>query len=470
MGKYETFREQYPEFIYESYDIEEQDGKVLLTYHFSVPGLRDFAPRWTLPMPEAPVLKPSDPVFRNLAFSLGLVELISYWKIACPPVVRVKCGSLDEEQILWWKQQYLLGLGEFFYKNGISVTLDDFMTIRSEGEPIPAVPAAGREELPLHGCMIPVGGGKDSIVSMELLKEAAGESFADENCCYIMNPRGATVDSARIAGLGDRIVGVGRTLDKNMLELNKLGFLNGHTPFSALVAFSAVLMAAVYGKKYVVLSNESSANESTVAGSDVNHQYSKSFRFEEDFNGYEKKFIGSGVHYFSLLRPWSEFQIAAYFARLGKYHADFRSCNVGSKTNIWCGNCPKCLFVWVILSPFLSTAQLEAIFGSNLAEKEELWETLRQLCGMTPEKPFECVGSRDEICFALKMAIARMEKEKKPLPLLYQKFIETDLYKEYQEKENPYFDYFNGEHLLPDEFLKIVRAAAASLKEKEGSL
>ena len=124
----------------------------------------------------------------------------------------------------------------------------------------------------------------------------------------------------------------------------------------------------------------------------------------------------------------------------------------------------------MILSPFLSTAQLEAIFGSNLAEKEELWETLRQLCGMTPEKPFECVGSRDEICFALKMAIARMEKEKKPLPLLYQKFIETDLYKEYQEKENPYFDYFNGEHLLPDEFLKIVRAAAASLKEKEGSL
>lgn len=460
MGKYETFREQYPEFIYESYDIEESAFEVVLTYHFSVPGLRDFAPRWTLPMPEKAVLKPSDPVFRNLVFSLGLVELISYWKIACPPVVTVKCGHLDEEQILWWKQQYLLGLGEFFYKNDISVTIDDFMTIRTEGEPIPA-----GAELPLHGCMIPVGGGKDSIVSMELLKD-----YAADSCCYIMNPRGATVDSARIAGFGDRIVGIGRTLDKNMLELNKLGFLNGHTPFSALVAFSGVLMAAVYGKKYVVLSNESSANESTVAGSDVNHQYSKSFRFEEDFNSYEKKFIGSGVHYFSLLRPWSEFQIAAYFARLGNYHADFRSCNAGSKQNIWCGNCPKCLFVWVILSPFLSTAQLEAIFGSNLAEKEELWETLRQLCGMTPEKPFECVGSRDEICFALKMAVARMEKAGEPLPLLYRMFTETEVYKEYLKKENPYFDYFNDEHLLPEEFLTVIREAAASLREREGAL
>ena len=461
MGKYETFREQYPEFIYESYDIEEKTGEVVLTYHFSVPGLRDFAPQWTLPMPEDPVLRPSDPVFRNLVFSLGMVELVSYWKIACPPTVTVKCGHLDEEQILWWKQQYLLGLGEFFYKNGISVTIDDFMTIRSEGEAIPA----GGADLSLRGCMIPVGGGKDSIVSMELLKDTA-----EENCCYIMNPRGATVDSARIAGYGDRIVGIHRTLDKNMLELNKLGFLNGHTPFSALVAFSGVLMAAVYGKKYVVLSNESSANESTVAGSDVNHQYSKSFRFEEDFNNYEKKFIGSGVHYFSLLRPWSEFQIAAYFARLGKYHADFRSCNVGSKTNIWCGNCPKCLFVWVILSPFLSTGQLENIFGSSLAEKEELWETLCQLCGMTPEKPFECVGSRDEICFALKMAVSRMEKEGKALPLLYKKFTETDLYKEYSEKENPYFDYFNDEHLIPEEFLGIMRDATKSLKEKEGAL
>ena len=459
LEKYEAFREQYPEFIYERYEIEESPGQVTLIFHFSVPGLRDFAPRWTLPMPEQPVLRPSDPVFRNLVFSLGLVELISYWKIACPPLVRIRCGGLTEEQCLWWKQQYLSGLGEFFYKNGIDAHLEDFMEIRPEGERIPA----GSASLPLHGSMIPVGGGKDSIVTLELLKGSRAD-----NCCYMMNPRGATLKSAELAGYGqEQIVGVHRTLDPNMLELNKLGYLNGHTPFSALVAFSGVLMAAVYGKQYVVLSNESSANESTVAGSSVNHQYSKSFQFEEDFNRYEREYIGSGVRYFSLLRPWSEFQIAAYFSELTRYHSAFRSCNAGSKTDSWCGNCPKCLFVWVILSPFLSTAQLETIFGQNLAEKESLWETLRQLCGMTPEKPFECVGSRDEISFALKLAIKRMEQQGEPLPLLYQKYKETENYRKYEALENPYFAYENPEHLLPPDFLAIVRTAAAELREKE---
>ena len=102
--------------------------------------------------------------------------------------------------------------------------------------------------------------------------------------------------------------------------------------------------------KYVALSNESSANESTVAGSTVNHQYSKSFEFEQDFHKYEKDWLGSGVYYFSMLRPLSEFQIAKYFAGATAYHDIFRSCNAGSKQDIWCGHCPKCLFVFLILT------------------------------------------------------------------------------------------------------------------------
>ena len=128
----------------------------------------------------------------------------------------------------------------------------------------------------------------------------------------------------------NQIVSVSRTLDHNMLELNKQGFLNGHT-FRRWWRLLPVLSAYMTGRKYVVLSNESSANESTVAGTDVNHQYSKSFQFEQDFHNYEAKYIGSGVYYFSLLRPWSEFQIAEYFSRLKAYHSIFRSCNAGSK-------------------------------------------------------------------------------------------------------------------------------------------
>ena len=134
-----------------------------------------------------------------------------------------------------------------------------------------------------------------------------------------------------------------------MLELNRQGYLNGHTPFSALVAFSGIIAARMHGLSMVALSNESSANESTVQGSTVNHQYSKSFKFEEDFHYYQNTYLRGSAYYFSLLRPLSEFQIARYFAGQKQYHGIFRSCNAGSRTDSWCGHCPKCLFVYLIL-------------------------------------------------------------------------------------------------------------------------
>ena len=137
--------------------------------------------------------------------------------------------------------------------------------------------------------------------------------------------------------------------------------------------------AYINGKKYVVLSNEASANESTVKNSTVNHQYSKSFEFENDFVEYEKKYIDSGVFYFSLLRPLSEFQIAKYFSKLTPFHKLFRSCNIGSKTDSWCGNCSKCLFVFLILSPFLPYAHVCDIIGNDMANREDMLETFKNL-------------------------------------------------------------------------------------------
>lgn len=120
---------------------------------------------------------------------------------------------------------------------------------------------AGAEQ----GVLVPVGGGKDSAVTLELLKGADVPVFA-----YIINPRGATIHTTESAKLtADHVISVHRTLDKRMLQLNKEGFLNGHTPFSALVAFSSVIAARMAGLSYIALSNESSANESTVQGSTV---------------------------------------------------------------------------------------------------------------------------------------------------------------------------------------------------------
>lgn len=449
---YDECRKQFPEFIYERAGAVETAGRIDLTYTFTIPGLKTFRPTWSIPKsPQFPGRALDDAVVQRLIFSIGMVELISYWKITCSPTVRIRAGALDAECAAWWKKQYFYGLGEFFYVNSIQAIESDFMTLLSEGRQTEGT----SKPIALEGCLIPIGGGKDSAVTLELLRSSRAS-----NACFIINPRGATLETARVAGYdGQSVLALSRTLDPGMLELNRQGFLNGHTPFSALVAFSSVLTAYLNGKRYVVLSNESSANESTVQGSEINHQYSKSVQFEEDFIRYEQRYIGSGVSYFSLLRPWSEFQIARYFSQLKPYHAIFRSCNAGSKQNIWCGKCPKCLFVYLILSPFLTTDELTAIFGRNLLEDKSLLPLLEKLTGLLPEKPFECVGSREEVNTAICQTIARMQREEEPIPLLLREYMNQPLYEEVRRHDNPYDKYFESRHFLPAEFENLLREA-----------
>lgn len=454
MFSYIQLRRDYPEFIYHGYQIKEEKERICLEYDFEIPGLSSFHPTWEFPKKDEENRKyADDSTFRNLAFSLGMVELISYWKTACPPKVIVEAGDLTAEQILWWKDLYFNGLGEFYYTNGISENQEDFMEIVSAGQEISADALSDRR---LEGCLVPVGGGKDSAVTLSLLK---GEK--ETNCCYIINPRGATLKTVERAGYGEtQMCCVKRTLDKNMLELNKQGYLNGHTPFSAIVAFSATIAAYMEGKKYIVLSNESSANESTVEGSTVNHQYSKSFRFEKAFHDYEAEYIGSGTYYFSMLRPLSEFQIAGYFAKCREFHDIFRSCNAGSKEDKWCGHCPKCLFVCLILSPFLSGEEIIRIFGRDMLNDPDMTEDFRKLTGMEKEKPFECVGSRDEVNAAISLTIDRMmgqEKDLKKLPGLFRYYVLNGLYRENDPASGRFFRYFDEENLLPERYLELVR-------------
>ena len=304
-----------------------------------------------------------------------------------------------------------------------------------------------------NGVLVPIGGGKDSAVTLELLR-LAGRPV----CAYIINPRGATIHTTEVAGLdAAHVISAKRTLDSNMLELNRQGYLNGHTPFSALVAFSGIIAARMHGLTMVALSNESSANESTVQGSTVNHQYSKSFKFEEDFHYYQTTYLKGSAYYFSMLRPLSEFQIARFFAGQKQYHGIFRSCNAGSKTDSWCGHCPKCLFVYLILSPFLKPQEVRDIFGRNMLDDWDMKETLDQLIGIEEEKPFECVGSRDEINTAIVLTIKGLEDAGEALPCLLSYYKTTDLYQTYRTRGDQYSSYYDGNNLVPDELAGLVR-------------
>lgn len=327
-------------------------------------------------------------LLQTLAFHIGMVELVSYWKMACPKRVVVQPFSLTETQKQWWKKLYYNGLGEFFYLNGITCPEQDFMDLET-----PSDRPFAKVDLPLQEkAVVPVGGGKDSVVTLELLRK-------DQPCTpLIVNPRGASSACVQAAGFADNeFVVVKRSLDPAMLEMNKQGYLNGHTPFSALLAFVGLLVGFGSGSRYIALSNESSANESTVPGTKINHQYSKSIEFERDFRNYVADNINDNIQYFSFLRPLSELQIAYLFAQFTTYHPIFRSCNVGSKTDSWCCKCPKCLFTWIILSPFLSREQLIGIFGRDMLSDVALLPIFEELNGTSPVKPFECVGTVEEV-------------------------------------------------------------------------
>ncbi len=468
MKQYLSLREQYPRFAYRGYEIEENDSCLKITYRFETLGLSEFAPVWVFPKAEGDCRRWSeDRLMQDMIFSLGMVELVSYWKIACPPTVAVEAGWLNQDQIDWWKDLYFNGLGEFFYVNGIKeADPNHFMDIQCAGQlkaPCTDQYKERHEECGVetvgkgNGVLVPIGGGKDSAVTLELLR-LAGKPV----CAYIINPRGATIHTTEVAGLdAAHVISAKRTLDSNMLELNCQGYLNGHTPFSALVAFSGIIAARMHGLTMVALSNESSANESTVQGSTVNHQYSKSFKFEEDFHYYQTTYLKGSAYYFSMLRPLSEFQIARFFAGQKQYHGIFRSCNAGSKTDSWCGHCPKCLFVYLILSPFLKPQEVRDIFGRNMLDDWDMKETLDQLIGIEEEKPFECVGSRDEINTAIVLTIKGLEEAGEALPCLLSYYKTTDLYQTFRTRGDQYSTYYDGNNLVPDDLAGLVRKYCA---------
>lgn len=389
MNKFEELRSKYKEFIYKDYEITEDKETIRIEYLFEIPSLSVFKPRVEIEKRNINFKNVNSNFVKNLVFNIGMIELISYWKSACSKKVIIECGTLNKEQIEWFKKLYYYGLGEYRYINNIDISADDMLDIevKTKEEYKLDYQCFDSSSL-LKGTLIPIGGGKDSCVTAELLKEEK-----EDNLCLIIGGKEPSVKSAEIAGYKDKIIYVKRTIDKNLIELNKQGFLNGHTPFSSLLAFLSYLIAYLTGKKYVALSNESSANESNVEGEKINHQYSKSFEFEQDFREYSDKYLKADVKYFSMLRPLNELQIAMLFARNEKYHKIFRSCNVGSKSIPWewCGNCPKCLFVYIILSPFLYKEKLLEIFGEDLYEKESLLKTFIELCGYGETKPFECV-------------------------------------------------------------------------------
>lgn len=333
----------------------------------------------TLKLPPVPLnlkLETLKPFLESLHLILG----ISYYKLYCPPLIKLSY-ALSREQAEFWNTVYRKGLGEFAYRNNLDPKkLAKFPFEKTS-------PALVRLEPP-DKILLGIGGGKDSIVAAEMLRGKNVTSF------IVFTGQTDPISKNVSKAIGYPILEIQRQLDPKIFKLKNT--YNGHIPISAVFAFVGLLAAALYGYRSVVVGNEKSSNFGNLKyqGRVINHQWSKSEEFEIMMRDYTKKYITPDITYSSLLRPYYEIHIAEMFAKYPKYFRLFSSCNRAGV--MWCGECAKCAFVFLILAPFLSRKELVGIFKKNLLLDPKLMPMYRDLLGYGDMKPFDCVGTFEE--------------------------------------------------------------------------
>ena len=466
MKKADFLRRHHPQFFYLDYSWKLKGKNLLITYDFSCPPNIRFTPSLTIKgVSQASIKRAGKDVLNNLVFNLGMVELLSYWKATASPEIAVKAGNLNRAQISWWHNLIEKGMGQFFYENQIDFQKPEFLKIRvlANSDRKSAVYKKRLKDQAL----IPIGGGKDSIITLETLKKGKKQIQT-----FVLNPTNAQKAVLRISKEKNPIV-VERNLDPKLLELNQQGYLNGHTPFSAYLAFLNVLVAVLFDYKDIVLSNERSSNEGNVEylKNIINHQYSKSYDFEKRFRLYSPTFLATSVNYFSFLRPLYELQIARMFSEHLQYFPVILSCNEAHKTysgtkkphGKWCGQCSKCLFVFIIFSPFISEKKLVKIFGINLLTQKSLLPVLKELTGMARFKPFECVGTKKETIAAL--FLAQNGYTKLPYLLKYANSKILPKYPNIKREAEHILNSWNARNALPRDYTKLLSYEAFRTQE-----
>ena len=407
----------YSRFIFDSFAFDRAAGKIELRYSLDDEVI--FTETIIVPVTATTDPVPLSPELKKNLFALHLIGGISYYKTCLPKTIEIRNVSLTEKEAAFWTDVYENGLGEFFYKNDI-----DFRGLIEFPATNPAQPGAhpAKQERKGNRVLVPIGGGKDSIVTAELLRK----SGKDVTLLRIGHHPLIT-EVAKIAGFP--LITVERHLSPALFDLNAEGALNGHVPITAYLSILGTVVAQIEGFDAVVWSNERSASEGnvTVHGKEINHQWSKSAAFERAFSTYLKESIGTDVTSFSLLRPWSELRIVQEFTKFPQYFLAFTSCNknwrILSKPlsptlsrkergdTKWCGTCPKCAFAFLLFAAFLPKKTIMEIFEKNLFEDAALLPLYRELLGLEGIKPFECVGTPEECQAAFFLAHEKGEWE-----------------------------------------------------------
>lgn len=324
---------------------------------------------------------------------LTLTCSLSYFKSAAPPAIETGFGASNFE-LAYLRELVKGGLGEFAYRNDLRAALSpQLATAHGTRSHDAIVDAASDDWKADRSPLVPVGGGKDSVVTIESLR-----SHGFHPTLFSVN-RFVPIDRCiEVSGLSS--IHVTRTIDPKLIRANEGGAYNGHIPVTAINSVLATIVADANDLGPVVMSNEQSSNVGNVEWfeMEINHQWSKSLAYETLLRNTLEGYGLNPGRYFSLLRGLSESEIADRFASCFRYFDVFVSCNrpfaldPARRHASWCGTCPKCLFVFLLLAPRLGRAQTESIFGADLFDREANLQGFEEILGLHSHKPFECVG------------------------------------------------------------------------------
>ena len=396
-------------FTFPAYSFDAATGVAHFAYALRGPdGVMEFAEEIIFPLPAVPPDPATLAAFHRVLELLHLVAGVSYYKVAAPPELLAP-APLGEGAAALVTAVYTKGLAEYAYRNDLPHVLDLSLAVPDGSPPAPAVLDTA-ERRPLS----PVGGGKDSIVTLEALRHAGLDPVP-----FSVNPNRVIVSVIEASGLS--ALAARRRIDPRLFELNAAGALNGHIPITAINSLIAVATAVLHGLGPVVMSNERSASDPNLIwnGHEINHQWSKGVEAEGLLRAALTSHAGLTEPYFSLLRPLSELHIARLFARFTAYDDVVTSCNAAFKLRDpsarWCGHCPKCRFIYLALAPFMPRARLSRIFAADLLADPEQVGGYLELLGIGTHKPFECVGEVEESLVALGLLAEQEEWRDAPV-------------------------------------------------------
>ncbi|MBB4961845.1 hypothetical protein FHR38_005578 [Micromonospora polyrhachis] len=382
-------------FSFPSHSIDLTTGVASFDYALTGPGgeLR-FTETITFPVPSTRPDEATLATFGRVLELLHLVAGVSYYKAAAPRRL-VLPAPLGEAAVALTTAVYTKGLAEYAYRNDLPHVLELVPEVPA-GEPTAPEPVDNSGRRPLSA----VGGGKDSIVSLEALRQSGFDPVP-----FSVNPNPVIVAVNEASGLV--ALAARRKIDPTLFEWNAAGAYNGHIPVTAINSLIAVATAVLHGLGPVVMSNERSASDPNLIwnGQEINHQWSKGVEAEGLLRAALAGHAGLTEPYFSLLRPLSELHIARLFAQFTRYDDVVTSCNAAFKlhdpTARWCGDCPKCRFVFLALAPFMPRERLVHIFSGDLLADPAQVPGYLELLGIDAHKPFECVGEVEESLVAL---------------------------------------------------------------------